>query len=60
MDYEWYESKRLRTLQERGLDFRDAAGLFDGRQVVSYVSPRNLEMRFVTVGPLGDHLVAVV
>jgi uncharacterized DUF497 family protein len=60
MDYEWFEAKRLRTLQERGLDFRDAARLLDGRQLFTYVSARNQEIRFVTVGPLGDHLMAVV
>jgi uncharacterized DUF497 family protein len=29
--FEWDETKRLKTLAERGLDFRDARLLFDGR-----------------------------
>jgi uncharacterized DUF497 family protein len=32
--FEWDESKRLRILHERGLDFRDAGQIFDGRPVV--------------------------
>ena len=30
MDFEWDETKRLRILEERGLDFWDARYLFDG------------------------------
>jgi uncharacterized protein len=36
MYFEWDEMKRLRTLRERGLDFRDARPLFDGRALYSY------------------------
>jgi uncharacterized DUF497 family protein len=32
--FEWDENKRAKTLKERGLDFRDALLIFDGRLVV--------------------------
>jgi len=60
MLFEWDESKRLRTLKERGLDFRDAPRLFDGRPLFSYPSPRRGERRFVSVALLASWLVTVV
>jgi uncharacterized DUF497 family protein len=48
LEFEWDESKRLKTIAERGLDFRDAWQLFDGRPVYSYPSPREGEERIVT------------
>ncbi|HXQ50950.1 MAG TPA: BrnT family toxin [Stellaceae bacterium] len=60
MDFEWFESKRLRTLKERGLDFRDARHLFDGRPIYTYPSSREGEDRFVSVGLLEHRFVAVV
>ncbi|PPQ40813.1 BrnT family toxin [Rhodopila globiformis] len=60
MEFEWFEGKRLRTLEDRGLDFRDARHLFDGRSLYSYPSPRGEEARFVSVGLLEQRLVAVV
>jgi len=50
MEFEWDERKRLQTLQQRGLDFRDARHLFDGRPVYSYPSPREGKDRVVSVG----------
>ena len=50
MEFEWNEIKREVTLQERGLDFRDARHLFDGRPLYSYPSPRADEDRVVSVG----------
>jgi len=60
MDYDWDEAKRLRTLGERGLDFRDAHHLFDGRLLYSYASPRGGENRVVSVGLLEGRYIAVV
>ena len=60
MDFEWDEKKRLQTLQERGLDFRDARHLFDGRPIFSYPSPREGEDRVVSVGVIERRPVAVV
>lgn len=60
MQFEWDETKRQKTLEERGLDFRDARHLFDGRLVYSYPSPRGDEDRIVSVGPLEGRCIAVV
>jgi hypothetical protein len=54
------EAKRQLTLLERGLDFRDARQLFDGRPLFSYPSPRGDEDRVVSVGSLEGRFVAVV
>jgi len=60
MEFEWDENKRQRTLDERGLDFRDARHLFDGRPLFSYPSPRETESRVVSVGLLEERCIAVV
>ena len=60
MDFEWDEDKRLSTLAERGLDFRDAWQLFDGRPLYSYPSPREGEDRIVSVGLVSRRTIAVV
>jgi uncharacterized protein len=60
MDFEWDETKRLRTLRERGLDFRDARLLFDGRRLYSYPSLRFGEDRVVSIGLLEQRLIAIV
>ena len=60
MLFEWFEAKRDRTVEERGLDFRDARHLFDGRPLYSYPSPRHDEARFVSVGLLEQRCIAVV
>jgi uncharacterized protein len=60
MEFEWFEEKRLRTLRDRGLDFRYARDMFDGRMLFTYPSPRGDEARFVSVGIVGQRCVAVV
>ena len=60
MRFGWWEPKRLETLERRGLDFRDAPRLFDGRPLYSYPSSRGDEDRFVSVGLLASWLIAVV
>jgi uncharacterized DUF497 family protein len=58
--FEWDEAKRLRVLEERGLDFRDAEALFDGRPMTFARSRRNNEDRFVSTAEQGDELYTVV
>jgi uncharacterized DUF497 family protein len=60
MDFGWNENKRLCTLTDRGLDFRDARHLFDGRPLCSYPSPRDGEERIVSIGIIEHRLIAVV
>ncbi|CCW19777.1 hypothetical protein EBBID32_41470 [Sphingobium indicum BiD32] len=54
-------AKRLKTLQERGLDFADAAQVFDGpiltREDDRFDYP---EPRFQTFGLVNDRLVMMV
>lgn len=60
MIFEWDETKRAANIAKHGLDLILGAGLFDGRPVYSYPSPRGDENRYVTVGLISDVLVAVV
>jgi uncharacterized DUF497 family protein len=54
-------AKRLRTLLERGLDFADAARVFEGRTLQLEDQRRNYgERRFVSVGRLRGRLVVIV
>ncbi len=49
MEFEWDEDKRQATLAARGLDFAFANRFFDGRPVLHRASPRNGEIRTVSV-----------
>jgi uncharacterized DUF497 family protein len=60
MLFEWDEAKRGINLDRHRLDFADATMLFDGRQVITYPSPRGTEDRFVTVGAIGSRFYSVV
>ena len=60
MEFEWDEAKRLRTIARRGIDFLDAAALFDGRDLLTVPAPRADEERWLSVGALEGRLVAVV
>jgi len=54
-------AKRLRTLRERGLDFADAAEIFDGRTLQLEDRRRDYgEPRCVSVGRLRGRLVVVI
>jgi uncharacterized DUF497 family protein len=58
--FEWDEAKRLRVLQDRGLDFRDAEQIFDGRSVNHVPSPRNDESRYASTAEIESRLLTVV
>ena len=59
--FEWDEFKRILTLEARGLDFAEATAMFDGRSIMTTLARSEVEVRFLTVGPLGDDkLYAVV
>jgi len=60
MEFEWDSEKRSLNLGKHGLDFRDAHRLFDGRPLYTYPSPRDGEVRFVSVGLVEHRLIAVV
>ena len=58
--FEWDERKRLWTLRERYLDFRDAYQVFDGRPVIHVRAWRNQEERFVSTAEINGKLYTVV
>ncbi len=60
MLFEWDEAKRLRTIAERGLDFADAAALFDGRPAVQLRARFDAEERFLTIARVGGKFHTVV
>ncbi len=53
--FEWDENKRRETLEARGLDFIDAARLFDGRNVVTVSIAYDSEARFISTAWLEDN-----
>jgi uncharacterized protein len=60
MEFEWSEAKRLAVLHARRLDFLDGCRLFDGRPICTAPSPRSGEQRWISIGELGDEMIAVV
>jgi len=57
----YHEAKRAFTLEERGLDFADAADVFEGVQYTLVDGRREYgETRYQTVGYLGETMVMVV
>lgn len=54
------EEKRLKVLAERGLDFEDAADLFDKFHLTKRDDRDYDEDRFQTVGELKDQVVLVI
>lgn len=61
MDFEWDEQKSERTRRERGLSFRVAVGIFEGRTLEWPDERRNWgEARIVAVGKVGERFLTVV
>ena len=58
--FEWDETKRLKTLHNRHLDFKDAWQVFDGRPVVHLPSFRNDESRFISISEINGAFYTVV
>lgn len=61
MEISFDPRKRTTTLRERGLDFLEAAIVFDGRTKTAVDDRRSYgETRFLTYGWLRDEAVAIV
>ncbi|MEO5357359.1 MAG: BrnT family toxin [Nitrospirae bacterium YQR-1] len=60
MIFEWSEEKRFKVLKKRKLDFMDAKDLFDGRRLITVLSPRGSENRWLSIGEIDGRLIAVV
>ena len=54
--FEWDETKRLRTLAVRGIDFVDARLAFDGRPAFEVQAWRADEERFLTAAAIGGKM----
>jgi uncharacterized DUF497 family protein len=61
MNFEWDEAKRAKVVAERSIDFLRLANLlFDGRPLLTMISPRGEEQRFVSVGMVENVFYAVI
>jgi uncharacterized protein len=58
--FEWDEIKRLKTIRERNLDFRDAHKFFDGRPVIHVRAWRDEEERFVSTAEIDGKFFTLV
>lgn len=61
MDYEWDEKKAQTNLRKHGIDFADAAIVFDDAAAITIEDDSSDEERFVTIGAdaIGRVLVVV-
>lgn len=54
-------AKRAATIEHRGLDFADAAAVFDGRHATAPDDRHEYgELRYITAGYLADRLVVIM
>lgn len=61
MDFEWDENKRQQVIAGRGVDFLDAALIFEGPVVTRPDRRRDYgEERFVSLGKVDDNYYVVV
>ena len=60
MLFAWDPDKRDNNLARHKLDLIDGQLLFDGRPVITYPSPRDSELRFVSTGQIGPKFYSVV
>jgi uncharacterized protein len=60
MHFEWDEAKRLTNLEKHGIDFIDAAAVFDGGPTFVTRSSFPGERRFVAIAQLDSREIAVV
>ena len=62
MRFSFDAAKRARSLTKHGFDLADAQGVIESGHTVTFEDRRFAygEARFVTLGPLGDMLVAIV
>jgi uncharacterized DUF497 family protein len=61
MRFEWDEAKRQEVLAERGVDFVDAAGIFDGPTIVQEDDRASYgEKRYIAIGEAVGQCFVVV
>jgi uncharacterized DUF497 family protein len=60
-NFDWDETKRLSNLEERGVDFRDAALIFEGPVIAKEDTRKDYgEKRFRALGKVDDEYYVVV
>ena len=61
MDYEWDETKAQKNRRDHGIDFADAATVFEDDLALTALDDASVEERFVTLGmdAMGRLLVVV-
>jgi uncharacterized DUF497 family protein len=60
MDFEWDEAKRLSNIEERGIDFRDAALIFEGTVIAKEDTREDHgKQRFRALGRVDDEYYVV-
>jgi len=60
MRFSWDEAKRLKTIEDRDLDFASVLTFFDGRAAIHQPTPRNYEDRWKTTAEIeGKFFTAV-
>jgi uncharacterized DUF497 family protein len=58
--FEWNEEKRLSNIKERGVDFRDAALIFEGPVIIKEDNRENYgEPRFRALGKVDNYYYVV-
>ena len=57
--YEWDEAKRRSNLDKHEIDFEAISG-FDWDNAVTDPSPRDNELRYISIGRIGNQLYTVI
>jgi uncharacterized protein len=60
MRLSWDEAKRLKTIEDRDLDFASVLTFFDGRAAIHQPTPRNGEDRWKTTAEIEGKFFTVV
>lgn len=61
MEFEWNDEKREQNLDKHGVDFLDAALIFDGPILTMEDQREDYgELRFISLGMVGDVTYAVI
>ena len=60
MAFEWDENRRERNIRIHQIDFIDAQVLFDGRDTLTYHSPRGEEEQWATTGLFEGRIITVI
>ncbi len=59
LQFEWDPNKAEANFRKHGIEFIDAILIFDGPHITR-LSPRSDEVRFASIGYIGDDAVTVV